>query len=173
MASESRTLLIVDDDNLVLTMLHDIFADSFPVLTAKNGNEAVELLQHHEVTAVLSDHVMPGLSGVEVLGECMRLQPHAVRILVTASEDVGAIRDAVNLARVHRVIAKPIHAVQVEGIVGGAIRERDLQIENERLVGELSTALAEVKEREAELERELQIRTRELREVMQRVKTRH
>jgi len=167
MADERSRILIVDDDNLILVMLRDIFAGPFTVLTAKDGDEAVTLLEANDVTAVLSDHVMPGKSGVEVLQRAMELRPHAVRILVTASEDIQAIRDAVNLARVHRVIAKPIHAVQVDGIVRGAVRERDLEQENERLVTELQAALSEVKTREAELEHELEVRTQELREVME------
>jgi len=73
------------------------------------------------------------------------------------------------LARVHRVIAKPVRAVEVEGIVGGALRERALEEENTRLVAELREALGSLREREAELERELRVRTEELRGIMTQI----
>ena len=163
-------LLIVDDDRLMLAMLSDVFMSQFEITTASGGEAALEMLEQKSVAAVLCDHVMPGLTGVEVLARARELQPSAVRILITASEDVETIRDAVNLAHVQRVIAKPVHPVEVEGIVLGAIHERELELENERLVAELKAALAEVKAREVELERELKVRTDELRDVLRRVR---
>src|SRR5690606_37517079 len=121
------------------------------------------------LTAVLCDHMMPGITGVEVLRECMTLQPKAARILVTASENIQDVRDAVNVARVHRVIVKPFRNLEVEGSVRGAIREQDLERQNEYLVEELQHALVKLQERERELERELTLRTEELKEVMDRL----
>lgn len=169
MAENRPQILVVDDDRLMVAMMSDVFAGRFTVLTALSGEEALKKARGEELTAVLSDHIMPGVTGVEVLRECITLQPLAVRILVTASESVNDIREAINGARVHRVVAKPIHPVELEGIVDGAIHERDLERENERLVRELRAALAEVQARERELERELQVRTDELRDVMHRL----
>ncbi len=171
MAEDHRpAILIVDDDKLIVAMLRDLFAGSFEILSAHDGDQGVALLEAYDVTAVLSDQMMPGKSGVEVLQRAGRVRPQAVRILITATQDLQDIRDAVNLARVHRVIAKPIHAIHVEGIVRGAIRERDLELENARLVEELREALEEVRRREAELEHELKVRTQELRDVLEQAR---
>jgi response regulator RpfG family c-di-GMP phosphodiesterase len=166
MVQSKTRILVIDDDRLTRTMLCDIFAGRCEVLSAPDGPQALATLGREEVDVVLCDHLMPGVTGVEVLRQTMALQPRAVRILVTASEDIKDIRDAVNLARVHRVIVKPAHPVEVEGIVEGALRERTLEEENRRLVAELKQALDEVQKREAELEHELRVRTDELREVM-------
>jgi len=167
MAPEKKIrILVVDDDRLTRTMLCDIFADRYDVLSAEDGAAALVILGREQVDVVLSDHIMPSVTGVEVLRQTMTMQPQTVRILVTASEDIADIRDAVNLAHVHRVIVKPAHPVEVEGIVEGALRERALEKENQRLVLELRAALDEVQKREVELEHELRIRTEELREVM-------
>lgn len=161
-----RSLLVVDDDKLIVTMISDIFKRDFVIHGAYDGKQAIALLKEHTFTAVLCDHMMPGMTGVNVLSDCATLQPNAVRILCTASESVKDIRDAVNVARVHRVVGKPFRPLDLESTVLGAIREAELSQENERLVGELTQALASLKERERELEHELDVRTQELSDVM-------
>jgi DNA-binding NtrC family response regulator len=159
-------ILIVDDDKLIRTVLTDLLQDDYEVVTAADGNEALKALQKHEVAAVLCDQMMPDIEGVEVLKRCIDLRPDAVRILITASDDVRAARDAVNVARVHRFIVKPLHELEVVSLVRGAVRERELETENRRLVAELRAAITQLHEREGELERELHLRTRELKEVV-------
>jgi len=166
MSSSLQSLLIVDDDRLILQMLGEIFSKDFTILTATDGEEAIAVLRKEPVVAVLCDHMMPKVTGVEVLKECVTLQPDAVRILVTATERVQDVRDAVNLARVHRVVVKPFRVLEVSGLVKGAIREGQLERENAKLVADLQHALDEVRKREVELEQELRIRTQELKDVM-------
>ncbi len=162
MAEEMKTLLVVDDDNLILTMLRDILQKDFRVLTASDGEKALELLMKEQVAGIVCDHMMPKVTGVEVLRQAISLQPKAVRILVTATENVQDVRDAVNLARVHRVIVKPFRVLEVDGAIKGAVHERELELENEKLIDKLQ-------ERERELERELTLRTAELKDVMDRL----
>ena len=59
-----------------------------------------------------------------------------------------------------------VGAIEVGGAVKGAIREAELERENELLVGELQVILEQTKQREVELERELNLRTQELKDVM-------
>ena len=168
-AREKNTLLIVDDDRLAREMLADVFESDFEIIKAEDGEKALEILKDRSVAAVLCDHTMPKMTGVEVLRTCMEMRPEAVRILVTASEDAKNVRDAINLARVARVLGKPLRPMEVEAVVKGAIREQRLEQENKRLVAELKEAVAQLHEREMELERELNVRTRELKDVMERL----
>jgi diguanylate cyclase (GGDEF)-like protein len=82
---------------------------------------------------------------------------------VTASDRVAVVKDAINQARVHRFLSKPLRLTELPGMVAGAIREAGLETENQRLVAELSqknAALALANER---LESDVLERTRELR----------
>lgn len=162
-------ILVVDDDKLIVRMLSDILASDFRVLTAGNGEEALAILKKEPIVAILCDQRMPGISGVEVLKTCVEAQPKAVRIMVTATEDVKDVQDAINVGRVHRVLTKPVRDVEIIGTVKGAIREVELEEENRRLVDDLRHAVAELRDREKELERELNLRTTELKEVMDRL----
>jgi diguanylate cyclase (GGDEF)-like protein len=167
------SLLIVDDDPQIVRMLKDLFKRQYDVITAGSGDDAAALLDEHEVLAVLADHMMPGLTGVELLERASEVQPDAVRILITASERVDDLRDAVNRARVHRFVSKPLRVMDLRTTVTSAIREMLLEQENKRLVAELSEknqrlqkALSEVQNHERRLEREVENRTQELRIAM-------
>ena len=118
--TDRRKILVVDDDRLTLAMLSDILSGQFDITTAEHGDGAIEALRHNDFVAVLSDHMMPGMTGVEVLAKCQTMQPEAARILVTASENIEDVRDAVNVARVHRAVIKPIREVEIDAAVGPA-----------------------------------------------------
>ena len=50
---------------------------------------------------------MPGLSGLELLSQAARIQPHATRILITAVMDIDTVIEAINRGDIFRFIVKP------------------------------------------------------------------
>jgi diguanylate cyclase (GGDEF)-like protein len=168
-----RAVLVVDDDETVRRLLGSMLANDYRVLLAGSGAEAVRILEVEEVDAVLADQMMPEMSGVELLAKTLHLRPSAVRILVTASERIEHAKDAINVARVRRFLSKPVRINELREIIAGALREGDLERENERLIGELQEknallqkALSLVQEQERVLEQKVEERTRELKEAM-------
>ena len=83
--SEVRpVLLIVDDEVRILTALRRVLrSERYEILTAETPAEALRLLDERSVDLVLSDHKMPGMSGLELLARVSRKQPSAGRILIT------------------------------------------------------------------------------------------
>ena len=88
MTDSAASILVVDDDPDITHLFSEVLRQDYSVLTAGSGDEALSVLQHSPVVAIVADHMMPGLSGVEVLQSSHDLQPHAARILVTASQKV-------------------------------------------------------------------------------------
>jgi len=77
-------LLIVDDEAHVLSALRrSLRKEGWDLLLAGSPQEALKLLDEYEVDAILSDHKMPGMSGLQVLAEAKRRRPHAVRFLIS------------------------------------------------------------------------------------------
>ena len=71
MENRKNTLLIVDDTDYNIELLSEIFQESYRILTAKNGRQALEVMRSKfsEIDAVLLDVVMPEMDGYQVLLE--------------------------------------------------------------------------------------------------------
>ena len=69
MNNERAKILIVDDDAMNRVVLSDLLANEYDIIEAKDGDEAIEILEKmaKEITLVLLDMVMPGRDGLEVL----------------------------------------------------------------------------------------------------------
>ena len=62
------TLLLVDDERSVLKTLRRLFRrEGYDVVTATNGSDALRQLAKVDVSVVVSDYRMPGMSGTELL----------------------------------------------------------------------------------------------------------
>jgi signal transduction histidine kinase len=91
-ASESRTVLVVDDDPLVAAgaaaMLEDL---GHTVIQASSGREALALVQSdREIDLVLTDHAMPEMTGVELARRLRQLRPDLPVVLATGYADLPA-----------------------------------------------------------------------------------
>jgi CheY-like chemotaxis protein len=69
-------VLVVDDDLCILQVAKAILERSgFRTLCADNGLEALTLLETHEIDVLLTDMVMPGMSGTELILEARKRHP--------------------------------------------------------------------------------------------------
>src|SRR5262245_66045193 len=66
------TVLVVDDEPAIVDSLQKILErESLRVMTAGSGGEALELIRRHPVSVLLTDLMMPGMSGVDLLRASM------------------------------------------------------------------------------------------------------
>ncbi|MEK7355906.1 MAG: response regulator, partial [Bdellovibrionota bacterium] len=101
-------ILCIDDESSILAALARLLSPDFVVLSATSTDQARELLDHHrDVAIVLTDHSMPGESGVRFLRYVQTAAPDAVRAILSGRVDVESMAEAINTAQVHRVILKP------------------------------------------------------------------
>lgn len=78
--SSIRPILVVDDEIPIIELLRDLLEDEgFVVLTATNGTAALKLVQQHVVGMIITDQMMPQLTGTE-LAEQLRNDPQTAAI---------------------------------------------------------------------------------------------
>lgn len=83
-AVERPTLLLVDDEERILSALRrSLRREGYEILLAESATAALRILSERPVDAILSDHKMPGMSGVQLLARAAELQPKSVRMLIT------------------------------------------------------------------------------------------
>ena len=106
---QRHTVLLVDDDPIVLHVLEDWLSDSYHIETAENGQEAFELAQSLSPSLILSDIHMPLMTGYEMLKALRSL--HRTKnipvIFLTGSSGASAELEALQLGAAD-FIEKPI-----------------------------------------------------------------
>ena len=131
-------VLYVDDEPENLRIFELMFRREFSILTASSGERALELINTQPVALVLSDHRMPGMTGIELLARVNQLDPKTVRFLVTAYGDAETLSSAINDGSIYRFIPKPWTPEDMRINLRRGIEVYALDREREQLVRELS-----------------------------------
>jgi response regulator RpfG family c-di-GMP phosphodiesterase len=125
--SSSPRVLIVDDDQGVLDVMHRTLRGEFDTVTAASVTEAIGVLRRSDdVAVVVSDLRMPGTDGIAFLSLVRKLAPDVVRILLTGYGDVEAATKAVNEGQVFRFLRKPCPPATVVAAVRAAAEQHSL-----------------------------------------------
>ena len=111
-----ETILIVEDDDGVRGFVVEALSScGYRTREARSGNEALAVLKSEAVDLMLTDAIMPGISGAELMIEARRLRPH-LKLLLTSgysvtempladiAEKVPLLKKPYNLAELYRVI---------------------------------------------------------------------
>jgi len=109
-------ILCVDDEIVVLDslkiQLKKEFGDAYLYEMAESADEALEVIEELEeenikVLVIVSDWLMPGMKGDELLIEVHKKFPKIVKVMLTGQADEDAIERAQNQANLHRCLYKP------------------------------------------------------------------
>ncbi|RKI27085.1 response regulator, partial [Corallococcus sp. AB004] len=104
----SPTVLVVDDDRANLDSVARIFQrEGFATLSAAQGTEALEMLRRPEVSVMVTDLMMPGMDGQELLKASRAIRPDVEVVLMTA---YGTVETAVAAMKdgAYDFITKPL-----------------------------------------------------------------
>jgi response regulator RpfG family c-di-GMP phosphodiesterase len=100
-------ILIVDDDELLLSGLRRTLGRQFELVTEADAESALGLLAGHSFAVVVSDLRMPNMNGIAFLKRVREVSPHSVRIMLTSHADLQAAIDAINESYIFRFLTKP------------------------------------------------------------------
>ena len=122
-------ILCVDDEGIILLsmemQLQKAFDDKFIYETAESADEALELMEElkedgSDVMVIVSDWLMPGMKGDELLIKIQEKNHNVVKIMLTGQADEEAIERAKMHANLHRCLQKPWQAEDlIEAIESG------------------------------------------------------
>ncbi|MBI4188600.1 MAG: sigma-54-dependent Fis family transcriptional regulator [Chloroflexi bacterium] len=141
------TILVADDEENVRALLQRILKEAgYNVVTAADGQEALDKVAISNAEVALLDIKMPGISGIETLRQIATTWPQICVIMVTAINDAQTAVDAMKLGA-YDFITKPFNRDAVVMAVQRAIEKRNLQRENDRHRFELEKRVGEQTER--------------------------
>jgi len=135
MTNPARTVLIVDDEENILSALRRALRrEDYTVLTAGEPVEALTLLRQQPVDVVLSDHLMPNMTGLEFLKEVRALHPDVVRIMLTGHAELATAMEAINDGEIYRFLTKPWDDAELKVALHLAFDKLTVERTNRRLL---------------------------------------
>jgi putative two-component system response regulator len=148
-------VLVVDDDPQIRAYVAKVLAnEGYEVDTACDVEEARAQLARGRYALVLLDVAMPGMSGLDFLGELVSSTPEVVTVMVTAHDD-ASLADAALALGAYSYVVKPFRRSDLLINVSSALKRRQLELD-----GRLQ---------HSRLEEIVQRRTADLREALQRL----
>jgi len=143
------TVLVVDDDHLVLELLQEYLKDEeYQVLTAGSGEEGISKIRSVRVDIALIDYKMPGMDGLETIEKMTESDPETVTILMTGFPTIDSSIKAMKLGASNYIL-KPFKLEEVKLAVTKATQEHQLRLEMKNLrkrVSEFEKGITEKKE---------------------------
>jgi len=102
------SILVVDDEPMIRDMLKQYLGiQGFHVQSAKDGAEALAFVAQDPPQMIILDMYMPGMNGIEVLGELRARRYKGGVIALTASQDEKLLQEALKLGTVD-ILGKPV-----------------------------------------------------------------
>jgi DNA-binding NtrC family response regulator len=130
------TVLIADDERNIRSSLSDTFQlEGYEVVTAENGEEAVQRVERGGIDLVLLDLQMPRMGGLEALRRLRELDDDTPAIFLTAHGTIERAVEAVRLGAFD-FIEKPPHTEKILLSAKNALRQAELEEENRELRGQ-------------------------------------
>lgn len=134
---ETKRILIIDDDEIIRKFLMDFFDDlGYEVVTAESGEDALAKFTPQTFDLVVSDLVMPDLSGIEVLKELKAKDDKVLFFLVTGYPTLETAVEAMK-SGAYDYIVKPFNLEDLKMKVERALLTRDLQSSLKKVNGVL------------------------------------
>lgn len=139
-------ILVVDDEEANLRLLQRVLRSerNYEVLTAVNAQEGLARVKENDVSLIITDQRMPGMTGVELLRASLNVNEDCIKILLTGYTDLEALIDAINEGHIYKYITKPWDAEELKLTVRRALEAYELKQHNTALVAELKEAMAEM-----------------------------
>ncbi|MDB4968398.1 MAG: response regulator receiver modulated diguanylate cyclase with sensor [Myxococcales bacterium] len=136
-----ESLLVVDDDKIILDLLCRTFKTHYEVHSADSGEAALVVLAEHHIDLLITDQKMPGMTGLDLIAEARKALPELQAILLTAYTEPEDLIAAINEGRVYRYVTKPWNTADLVITVRNALEAVALRRERDGLLGRLQRRL--------------------------------
>lgn len=122
-----KSLLLADDEQLILhSFSRDLASDALGVTLAANGEEAVDMIAGTHFDIVVTDLVMPGIDGFQVLKAAKKKDARTIVIILTGYGDIESAVDALRLGA-DDFLQKPCDSDELLYRVSNCLVKQDMQ----------------------------------------------
>ena len=109
MSEQRLSLIYLDDEEINLILFKEMFKKDFQIFTTTSPHEAIDYVSNNEVDFVLTDQLMPVMTGVEFLRELegINVPSNPKRIIISGYTKEGEVNEALEKKLIDRFVSKP------------------------------------------------------------------
>jgi DNA-binding NtrC family response regulator len=134
----SKSLLIVEDEETLRESMKRIFSkEGYAVEAVDSAEKGLSLMESNLYDVIISDIILPGMDGIEMLTKVREQFPDQIFIVVTAYASLDTSVKALR-AGAYDYIMKPIIHEEIKQVVRNALKQKSLQVENILLKREIA-----------------------------------
>jgi len=135
-----KRVLVVDDEPMIVSLLSTVLREKgWDVVEARSGTDGIDQLDRGRFDVILTDLVMPGDSGMDLLRAAKEIHPDAEVILMTGYATADTAIEAMRNGAFHYIM-KPLKTEELVNLVEKAYSQGQLQRENRFLKSEIRAA---------------------------------
>lgn len=127
------TILIVDDEEVLLSFLHEALGTEYNVTTASNGTEAIALLTRGGFDILVSDLKLPDMSGIDILKFAKEQDELIEAIIMTGYATLDSATSSINLGA-SGYLVKPLALDELTYQINRAIAQRSFHLKSQRVL---------------------------------------
>jgi len=122
--NKHAVLLVDDEPNIVNALKRSLRDENYDIYIAHSGPEALELLKEQKIDLIVSDQIMPGMTGVELLKRVRLRYPDMARVMLTGNANLQMAAEAINYGEVDRMLVKPWEEAELKLSLQLSLEER-------------------------------------------------
>jgi CheY-like chemotaxis protein/predicted regulator of Ras-like GTPase activity (Roadblock/LC7/MglB family) len=122
MMSKKQVLIVDDAKDIVFLLMHSLkrLGPEYEVTTATDGATALELIQKQKFDLIITDYMMPGMTGVDLAQVVRKVSPDTQVVLMTAHDSKG-MRNTIETLQLGGYVGKPFTVAEILEVVQRAI----------------------------------------------------
>ena len=103
------SLIYLDDEEINLILFNEMFKKDFEIFTTTNPNTAIEHIKNNQVDYVLTDQLMPSMTGVEFLKELRDndISSDSMKVIISGFTQEGEVDEALETHLIDHFVSKP------------------------------------------------------------------
>jgi two-component system probable response regulator PhcQ len=142
---ENSILLVDDEPNVIKSLKRALVDEPYEIYSADSGEKGLEVLRKHKMKVVISDEMMPGMTGVKFLSVAKMRHQDTIRILLTGHANLDVTMMAVNSGEIYRFFTKPWNDIELKLALRSAVEKYDLETYNKKLLETVKRQAVEIK----------------------------
>ena len=144
----SKILFVDDEPHVTAALKRALRREPYEIISVNSAEAGLETLAQHDISVVVSDEQMPGMSGSEFLAVVRKKYPGTIRIILTGQASLEAAIQAINEGEVYRYFTKPCNALELKVTIRQAVQQKRLVQQTRKLLHRYQRQAAIIQELE-------------------------